>query len=266
MSTKTIDLEGLLAGKFPDKHFPKWALSFLKRWLRVDFINKYLEKGYEGTEFCVKCLEHLDVKVEVQGLENIPADGTLYTFASNHPLGGIDGVTIAGVVGQKFGDPVLLVNDFLMAIPGLKPLFIPVNKVGGQSRALPQQVASAFGSDRQVVIFPAGLCSRKIDGRVQDIAWTKTFVSKSVESGRKVVPVHFIGQNSKRFYRVANLSKKLGIKFNIAMTLLPDELYRAQHKSFKVVFGEPIDPSVFDKSKTPAQWAAYVREKVYTLQ
>jgi len=262
----TINLEGLLASKFPGKKFPTWAINALRRLLRVDFINGYLAQGYKGTEFCTKCIEFLDVKLEVKGIENIPADGTLYTFASNHPLGGIDGVALAGLIGTHFGEATMLVNDFLMAIPGLKPLFVPVNKIGGQARSLPQMVSTAFNSDRQLLIFPAGMCSRKIDGKVQDLEWSKTFISKSISSGRKIVPVHFIAQNSPRFYRIATLCKKLKIKFNIAMTLLPDELYKGQHKTFQVVFGEPIDPSGFDKSATAAQWAAKIRELVYTLE
>lgn len=263
---RIIDLDNILAVKFPGKKFPKWLIKALRRYLRVDFMNGYLAKGYEGTEFCVKCIEELDVKLDVQGLENIPADGTEYTFASNHPLGGIDGVAMAGLIGTRFGEMTMLVNDFLMAIPGLRPLCVPINKIGGQARNLPELVDSAFNSDKQVLIFPAGLCSRKIDGKVQDVAWSKTFITKSVASGRKIVPVHFQAQNSPRFYRVAALRKFFRIKFNIEMSLLPDELYRNRHKTFRIVFGEPMDPSVFDKSRTPQQWAAFVREKVYTLK
>lgn len=262
----TVNLEGLLASKFPGKQFPSWAIKALKRLLRLDFINAFLAKGYKGTEFCTKCIETLDVKLEIKGLENVPADGSLYTFVSNHPLGGIDGVALAGIIGENFSEATLLVNDFLMAIPGLKPLFVPVNKTGGQSRNLPQMVNSAFNSQKQVLLFPAGLCSRKIEGKIQDVEWSKTFITKSIATGRKVVPIHFIGENSPAFYRVATLCKKLKLKFNFAMALLPNELYKGQHKTFKVVFGEPIDPSHFDNTSTAIQWAAKVRELVYTLE
>ena len=261
----TIDLDKIVSDKFKGKKLPGFVMRFLKRFLHIDFLNAFFERGYEGIEFCEETLNYLDVKLEVEGLGNIPADGTLYTFASNHPLGGIDGVALGGLVGRRFGSVTMLVNDFLMAIPGLRPLGIPVNKVGGQARNLPQLVSEAFASDKQILIFPAGLCSRKIDGKIQDLPWSKAFVAKSVKTGRKIVPVHFVGTNSKRFYRVANLCKALKLKFNFAMLLLPDELYKNQHQTFKVIFGEPIDPSVFDSSKTPVQWAAWVRDKVYSL-
>ena len=170
-------------------------------------------------------------------------------------------------MGTHFGEKGirLLVNDFLMALKGIQPLCIPVNKTGAQARDLPQKVAEIYNSEANVVIFPAGLCSRKIDGKIQDLPWSKNFIKMSRQTERYVVPIHFIGQNSKRFYNVANLCKKLKLKFNFAMIFLPDELYRAQHGSYKVVFGDPIPAETFDKSRTDQQWAAWVREKVYQL-
>lgn len=263
--SRLIDLDAFLNAKFGEGKVAKPVVRFLKKFLRVDFINGCLSHGDDGIDFCVYAMEYLDVKLEIAGLENIPADGTKYTFASNHPLGGIDGVALAGIIGKNFGDMTMLVNDFLMALPALRPLCVPINKVGGQARSLPALVNEAFASDKQVLIFPAGICSRKIDGKVQDLPWSKTFITKSVEYGRPIVPVHFDGCNSKRFYRVANLSKKLGIKFNLAMPFLPDEMYRNQHKTFRITFGKPIPASTFDKSKTPVEWAAWMREQVYNL-
>jgi len=263
--SRTIDLDKLVADKFGGKKLPRPVIGFLKRFFHIDFLNDFFAKGYDGIEFCTETVKALDVKLEVEGLENIPSDGTLYTFASNHPLGGVDGVALAGIIGTRFGDLTMLVNDFLMSIPGLRPLGIPVNKVGGQARNLPRLVAEAFSSGKQILIFPAGLCSRRIDGKIQDIPWTKTFIKQSVQNDRPVVPVRFVGTNSKRFYRIANLQKKLGLKFNFAMLMLPDELYKARGKTFKIIFGKPILPATFDASKTALEWAATVREEVHNM-
>lgn len=259
-----IDLDAIIASK--GGKLPKFVVNWMKKFLHVDFLNEYFVKGYEGVEFCTGALETLDIKLEIEGLENVPNDGTLYTFASNHPLGGIDGVALGSIVGTHFDGKVrYLVNDILMNLKGLAPICVPINKIGGQSRNLPALINEAFHSDNQMILFPAGLCSRRIDGKIQDIAWGKAFISKSIETGRSVVPVHFIAQNSKRFYRVANLCKMLKLKFNIAMVFLPDEMYKARHSTFKVVFGKPIPCSTFDKSKSPQQWAQWVREEVYKL-
>ena len=264
---KTIDLGKVLALKFKGKRIPRLAVRFLERFLRIEFINGLITSSEgEGIEFCRNVTRNLDLHITVEGLENVPADGTAYTFASNHPLGGADGVSLCGIIGEHFGSVQMTVNDFLMYVKPLAPICIPINKFGAQLRELPALLDKAFSSSDQVLIFPAGLCSRKIDGIVQDLPWTKTFVRKSIEHGRPIVPVHFIGENSRFFYRITNLSKRLGLKFNIGMACLPNEMYHSVHHSYRVIFGKPILPVELDRSRTDAQWADIIRKKVYNLE
>lgn len=259
-----VDLDGIIQSKMKGKKLPGFVMKALRRFLHIDYINGYLREGREGIDFCCGTTEYMGVTIEVEGLENVPKGGR-YTFASNHPLGGIDGVALGGIIGRNFGDVRVMVNDFLMAIPGLRPICIPVNKTGGQGRDLPRLISEGFDSENQMMVFPAGACSRLIDGKVQDVPWSKTFIMQSVRTGRDIVPVHFIGENSRRFYRIARLCKVLRLKVNIAMGFLPDELYRNRGKKFKVIFGKPIPYSTFDSSKKPIEWAAFVREEVYKL-
>ena len=109
-----------------------------------------------------------------------------------------------------------------------------------------------------------GSYTGKKKGIISDIPWTKTFVSKSVEYQRDVVPIHFGGRNSNFFYRLANFSDKC-LPFNLAMLFLVDEMYKNVHKTFRVAIGKPIPWQTFDKSKSPKEWAQYVRQQVYTL-
>ena len=258
-----IDLGRILRARFPG--VPDFVVRLAGKFFHIDFLNEFFVKGYEGVEFCTECLKYLDVKIEVEGLENLSPEGH-YTIASNHPLGGIDGVAVCEVFGRFFGGDIrFMVNDFLMSIKGLAPLMVPVNKIGSQSRDLPALTNAIFDSSAQVIIFPSGKCSRKIDGVIQDPEWKKTFIVKSVSSGRDVVPVRFYGKNSRRFYFVDKMCNLLHIKANLAMALLPDELYRGCGKTFRIVIGEPIPASTFDSSRSPKQWAAWVREKVYSL-
>jgi putative hemolysin len=152
-----------------------------------------------------------------------------------------------------------------MALPGIRSMSIPINKTGAQARDLPKLINEVYHSDNNLMIFPAGLCSRKIKGKVQDLPWSKNFIKMCRETNRYVVPIHFIGRNSNRFYNIANICKWLKLKFNFAMLFLPDEMYRQRGGTFKVLFGDPIPPETFDKSKTDTEWAAWVREKVYEL-
>ena len=267
-----IDLDEIVRSKAGDKarRVPRFVISWLKRKIHQDEINEFLERegDKQGVPWLNDCVEFLDMKLDVQGMENLPApdDGRLYTFVSNHPLGGIDGVALGAVIGKHYdGNFRYLVNDLLMNLPGLAPLCIPINKTGHQSRNFPAMVEAGFNSDNHMLMFPAGLCSRRIKGRIHDIPWTKTFVTKSVEYHRDIVPIHFGGQNSNFFYNLANISKRLGIKFNIAMLFLVDEMYKNVHKEFTIKIGKPIPWQTFDKSKTPKQWALYVEDKVYEL-
>lgn len=262
---KKIDLDVIVRKRAGNK-IPQFLINFLKKLIHQDFINGYLVQGYEGVEFCVNAMKYLDVEIEVEGWENIKDEERKYTFCSNHPLGGVDGLAMGAVFGTKFNGKIkFMVNDFLMNLGGLASLSIPVNKIGSQMRDLPKLTNEMYASENQVVIFPAGLCSRKINGKIQDVEWGKSFINKSIQSHRDIVPVRFYGENSKRFYRFANFCKFLKLKFNFAMLLLPDEMYKAQHKKFKIVIGKPIPYTHFDKSHNAKEWAQVVRAEVYKL-
>ena len=264
--TRMIDIGQILTSKFGERKVPPLLVNLLKKILHQDYINEVISKtSDDGIAFCEESLMHLGISLDVEGLENVPADGTRYTFVSNHPLGGIDGLALCGIIGRRFGPVKMLVNDFLTFIKPISPMCIPINKVGGQSRNLPALVDKAFESDEQLLIFPAGLCSRRSGGVIKDLPWKKTFVTKSIASRRMVVPVRFEGRNSNRFYFVANLCKLLRLKFNAAMVLLPDEMYRARGNRFKVVFGKPVHFEAFDSSKSMSEWALWMQDRVYEM-
>lgn len=267
---KTIDIEQILRSKMGAKarYVPRFLVGWLKRLVHEDEVNRFLweSRDKQGTEWLEECVKYLDMHVTIEGAENLPPkdDGRLYTFVSNHPLGGQDGVCLGAIIGRHYdGRFRYLVNDLLMFLPGLRPVSIGINKTGKQSRDFPRMVEAGFQGDNHILMFPAGLNSRKRAGVIHDLPWKKTFVVKSVEYQRDVVPIYFSGHNSERFYRVANLCKALRSKVNFAMLLLVDEMYRNVHKDFRVVIGKPIPWQTFDRSRTPAEWAQYVEDKVY---
>ena len=272
ITEKTIDINEILKGKMgaKAKYVPAPVVSWLKKIAHQDEVNKFLWDSREltGTPWLEECVRYLDMTLEFEGEENLPSkdDGKLYTFVSNHPLGGIDGVALGSIIGRKYDSRFrYLVNDLLMNLPGLAPLCIPINKTGSQSRNFPAMVETGFQSDYHMLMFPAGLCSRKIDGEIRDLPWKKTFLSKSIEYKRDIVPIHFSGQNSNFFYRLANFSDRHIKKVNIAMLFLVDEMYKNVHKTFKVSFGKPIPWQTFDKSKSPMEWVKFVYDRVYEL-
>lgn len=272
ITEKTIDIDNLLRSKMgaKAKFVPRPLVSWLKHIIHQDRVNAYLweSRHLSGTEWLEECVRYLDMTLDIVGMENLPAkdDGRLYTFVSNHPLGGADGVALGAIIGRHYdGRFRYLVNDLLMNLPGLAPVCIPINKTGNQSRNFPAMVESGFRSDNHMLMFPAGICSRRRNGEVRDLAWKKTFITKSVEYRRDVVPIHFGGQNSDFFYRLANISDRYVRKVNIAMLFLVDEMYKNVHKTFRVAIGKPIPWQTFDRSRTATEWAQYVQDRVYEL-
>ena len=268
-----IDIDEILRSKAGPKvkRIPRFIVAWLKRRLHQDQVNDFLRiiGDKEGVPWLKGCLDFLDTKLEVKGLENLPsdADGRRFTFVSNHPLGGQDGVALGYVLGTHYDGRIkYLVNDLLMFLPGLAPLCIPINKTGKQSRQFPAMVEAGFSGDDHILMFPAGLCSRRRHGVIRDLPWNKTFITKSVQHQRDVVPIYFSGRNSNKFYTIANICKMLGLKFNLAMLYLVDELFKNQHKTFEVHIGRPIPWQTFDRSRTATQWAAYVQDIVYQLK
>lgn len=272
IAEQTIDIDNILRSKMGAKAawVPRPLVAWLKRVVHQDEVNRFLweSRHLTGTEWLEECVRYLDMTLEVTGYANLPEadDGRLYTFVSNHPLGGADGVALGSIIGRRYGGRFrYLVNDLLMNLPGLAPVCIPINKTGGQSRGFPQMVEDGFRSNSHILMFPAGICSRRHGGVVRDVPWTKTFITKSVQYRRDVVPIHFGGCNSDFFYRLANFSDRYVKKVNIAMLYLVDEMYKNTHKTFRVAIGKPIPWQTFDKSRKPAEWARYVQDEVYRL-
>ena len=256
---KTIDIDGILKGKMGKKSrwVPRPLVWWLKHIVHEDQINDHLwnVRDLKGTPWLKATLDYLKVNQK------------RYTFVSNHPLGGIDGVAIGSVIGEHYDDNFrYLVNDLLMNLPGLAPLCIPINKTGKNGRDFPAMVEAGFKGDTHILMFPAGLCSRKRNGVIRDLDWKKTFITKSVETHRDVVPIHIEGHNSNFFYRLSNICDRYVKKVNIAMLFLADEMYKNTGHTFTITIGKPIPWQTFTNEKTPMEWAKTVKEQVYKLQ
>lgn len=265
---KPLVLQDLVAEKNSKlaRRIPGFVYGWLNRLLHIRELNEIIFRYGEkkGIDFIVASLGYFDVTFEFLGIENLPAKGR-YIIASNHPLGGFDGLILMNGVTKFMGPSLFLVRDELTKIPPLKEIFIPINKFGNQRNSI-NQINAAYESDKQVLIFPAGLASRKKKGVIADLEWHKHFIQKSVEHQRDVIPVFMSGNNSKFFYRFSNLRKFLGIKFGLEMLLLPDEMFKQRGKSFTITFGKPIPWQTFDHSKTQTQWAEVVKGEVYGMK
>ncbi|MCF8301827.1 MAG: 1-acyl-sn-glycerol-3-phosphate acyltransferase [Bacteroidales bacterium] len=264
---KFIDLEKVVASKSEKlaKALPKFVINYLKRVIHQEEINKALYENRDkyGLDFIEAILDHFQAELQVEGKENIPKEGRLI-IASNHPLGGLDGMALMKVVGEVRDDIVFPVNDLLMNLPNLRDLFIPINKHGSNAANI-RVFEETFSSDKTVLYFPAGLCSRKQRGQIIDLEWKKSFITKARRHKRDVLPTYIYGRNSNFFYNLARLRSKLGIKANIEMLYLVDEMFKQKDKVIRIIFGKPIPYTTFDKRHTDREWARMMKKHVYAM-
>lgn len=268
-NTDFINVENILKTKAPSlyKKMPRFLVRYFTKVLHQDEVNSDLQKISDlvGVPKFHKHLEINNIQIDYHGKENVPSDGR-FIFVSNHPFGGPDGIMIVSAVGKMFPKTKLMVNDLLMYLPDIEDVFIPINRFGRNKHEYVDTLEKSMNSDYQIIIFPAGLVSRKIKGKIVDLEWKKSFVSYAKRYQRDIIPVFISGQNSNFFYNLANWRKRLGVKVNIEQLYLVDELYKHKNESVSMYFGKPIKYTDLTKDKTDAEWAEEIKQIAYSLK
>jgi putative hemolysin len=265
---KFVDVEEIIKGKSATfyKWMPGFVLNYIKRIVHEKEVNQIMAKiGHlQGFDFVNSLIEEFGVEVSLKGAENIPLDRSVI-FAANHPLGGMDGVAFMYALGKYRTDLRVLVNDILTNIKNFEPMFIPVNKLGSNSRQVTKLIEETYASDNAMLVFPAGLVSRKQANGIMDLEWKKSFISKSKKYKKDIVPVYIEGRNSDFFYNFAKIRKMLGVKINLEMFYLSDEMFSQKGKKVVIHVGKPISYNNFDKSKSEIEWAEEIKSLVYQM-
>lgn len=264
-----IDVEKVFASKDVKllKKIPGFLIRYLKKIVHQDEINDFLRQndGIEGVDFLDKCVEYMRIKIEVRGVENVPKNSRLI-FVSNHPLGGVDGLCLVKTIHDQIQQhPKSVSNDLLMNINPLRSFMIGVNKHGGNSKENVTEMRRIFEGDDPVIFFASGLVSRRKWFKIEDGIWKSTFVKKAFLHERDVIPVFISGRVSGFFYRLANLRKLLGIRYNIEMLYLPNEMFKQKGMHLVIKFGKPIPWRSFNSSRSSEEWASDVKSKVYEI-
>lgn len=264
---KFIDIKRLIESKSPRlaKWLPRFVLNYLKRILHEDEINDFLDKHKDvyNADFCKDVIDFFAIRIEISGKENIPKTGPV-VLAMNHPLGGMDAIALVAALRDDRKDMKFIVNDLLMNLHNLKGLFVGVNKHGKNDVSIRQQISDLFESDQAVCIFPAGLVSRKSKGVISDLDWKKTFITYSSKYERAIIPIHIEGGLSPFFYRLSNFRKAIGIKVNIEMLYLADEMFKQKGKTIRFTIGKPIYVKELPAGSERDQ-AQMVKQIVYNL-
>ena len=264
-----IDVEKIIASKNTTmaKLLPNFILNYLKRIIHEDEINAFIRNNghLKNHEFVEAVFKEMGARIHVKGIENIPLTGGCI-IAANHPLGGLDGIGLMKAVGERREDIRFFVNDILLNLQNFGELFVGVNKHGKNAKENLRLMDEVFASDNCVLFFPAGLVSRRQNGVIRDLEWQKSFINKAISYSKPIVPAYIGGQNSNFFYNLANWRKRLGIKGNIEMLYLADEMYNQKNQTIEVIFGEPILPNHFTKNLNLSDWAQKLKEHVYNLE
>jgi len=264
---KFIDVAKVLKDKVPglEKWLPGFAINWLKKKLHEDEINYGMNimKDSYGLDFNAKVIDFLGAKIESVNSHHIPEKGGIIV-AANHPLGGLDGMALIKTVGDIRPDVRFFVNDVLKNIKNYDPVFVGINKIGSTSAKSLRNMEDILLSDEAVLFFPAGLVSRKQNGLIRDLEWKKSFVTQAIDHKRMIVPVYVEGENSKFFYRFANIRKRVGIKGNIEMLFLPDEMFKQRGQTVKIHFSKPFDSAILHDKKTHREWAAHLKQFIYS--
>ena len=264
-----IDIGAVLQTKAPrlSQRIPAFAVQWLRRTIHEAEINHILRTYWDlpPQEFIRACFREWEVTYSAEGLERLDPKGR-YLFVANHPFGGMDGMMLADKLIDRFGDARVVVNDLLMHLEPLRPLWIPVNKYGAQNAAYARKFDEEMFGERQILTFPAGLCSRRIRGEVTDLPWKSSFLKKAYASQRQIVPLFVEGRLSNFFYRMTALRKMLGVKFNIELLWLPDEMFSQKGRHFRIVAGEPIPMAELQEQGSLHEQTEYIRKKTYFLK
>ncbi|MDR1758521.1 MAG: 1-acyl-sn-glycerol-3-phosphate acyltransferase [Bacteroidales bacterium] len=263
-----IDVQSALNDKNPKlaRRIPRFVIHWIERLIHQNEMNQALDNDPSDSSlgFARYAMDFFQVKARAVNLDKVPETGR-YIIVANHPLGGLDGLALISLVGYRRQDMYFPVNDLLMQLKPMHEIFIPLNKHGATTQNAVKQLNDVFASDGIVLYFPAGMCSRKQQGKIQDLEWKKTIIAKARDYQRDIIPAYVDCQNSAHFYTIANCRRKLKIKTNIEMLLLPDEAFRQKGKTVTVTFGDPIPSTFFDKSKNDKMWATWLKEKTYAL-
>ncbi len=266
---KFIDIDKVFEDKNPGlkKFIPRFLIKYLKRITHQNEVNDFMAKHnhLQGIEYAEAIANNFAGEYTIKGEENIPKEGR-FVFAANHPLGGLDGMIFVSIIGRYFKNLKFPVNDILMNIKNLHSIFLPVNKHGSHSKEAVQMIDEAYASDNQILMFPAGLVSRRQGKIIQDLEWKKNFIRKAINHKRTIIPVHISGKNTNFFYNLANRRKIFGIKANIEMLYLVDEMYKQRGSKIELTIGKPIPPEDLKDGMPAQQWAQKIKEQVYALK
>lgn len=200
-------------------------------------------------------------------LDRIPKEGPLIVVA-NHPHGMVDGMIFADLIGRVRPDYRILTRSLLTVIDEVAGSYmIPVpfphdpnaQRKGVEMRAHAMQHLKDGGV---VALFPSGgvAASETFFGPAIEAEWN-VFTAKLIRrSGATVLPLKFLGQNS-RAYQIANKISPM-----LRQGLLLHEIVHSLNKPQAPIVGHPLSAQEVEKwQDDPRGFMAWLRARTLSL-
>jgi putative hemolysin len=186
----------------------------------------------------------LDVQTDFARWRQIPETGPVLIVA-NHPFGVLDGLTIGYLSTLLRRDVKIMTHSLLCQPREVQQFILPVDFAGTAhaQRRTAQTRRDAVNWLREghvVIVFPAGGVSTTVtpfSKHAVDSEWHPFTAKLARISGLTIVPVFFVGQNSRLFQIASHFS------YPLRLALLFRESAKRKKGSIEVKIGEFVKSS-----------------------
>lgn len=227
------------------------------------------QRSVEGGEgFFAAALRLLKMKVEydAEALAKTPAEGPVL-FIANHPYGVLDSITLTWLATKVRPDTKVLANDVLCQAPEAAENLLPVafapTREARETNVRSRLAAQAWLREGHAVgIFPGGGVStseKPLRGPAVDLPWAPFTAKLLRQSKATVVPVFFVGQNSRLFQLASHMS------LTLRLSLVFRETARRIGTTLKVKVGAPIPFAAIAHIEDRAALVAELRKRTFGL-
>lgn len=223
----------------------------------------------QGQRFFSQALEVMDIDLitPADEIARIPRDGPLVVTA-NHPHGLVDGMILAELVGRVRTDYKILTRSLLTGVVEVDPFLIPVpfdHEPDALEKSLEMRRAAMahLANGGAIALFPSGVVASadRYFGNAVEREWNAFTAKMILRSKAQVVPIRFLGQNSRAYQIASNVSATL------RQGLLLYEVRHALGKPQRPIVGNPLAQEDFAEwAGNPRGFLAWLRQHTLDLQ
>jgi putative hemolysin len=224
-----------------------------------------LRNGADFFEAAIRILK-LDVHYDREALAAVPKQGPV-VFIANHPYGVLDGITFTWLARRARPDIKVLANGVLCQIPEAAEYLLPVDfaptRQARETNVRSRQLAQTWLREGHAIgIFPGGGVStseKPLKGPAVDLPWAP-FTAKLIRMAKAtVVPVYFVGQNSRLFQLASHLS------LTLRLSLVFRETARRIGSALRLRIGAPIPYSAIASIEDRNALVQELRKRTFAL-